>query len=68
MTTAPAAQPGPRHFFRYRNGRGRSGELFKEAANTEDALRLFRPHLGKPANINNLDIWDDRVRRYVPVA
>lgn len=68
MTTQPAAQPNPQHFFRYQNGRGRSGELFTEAVNTEDALRLFRPYLGKPVNINNLSIWDDRVRRYVPVT
>jgi hypothetical protein len=37
------------------------------ATSTEDALREARRSTGGPATINNLDIWDERASRYVPV-
>ena len=51
--------------FRYK---GRYGFVMIGATDTEDALRQARRSIEGPATINNLDIWDDRASRYVPVA
>jgi len=51
--------------FRYK---GRYGYVMIGATNTEDALREARRSIDGPALVQNLDIWDDRVGRYVPVS
>lgn len=51
--------------FRYK---GRYGYVMIGATNTEDALREARRSIDGPALVQNLDIWDDRLGRYVPVS
>ena len=51
--------------YRYKT---RYGWAMIGAKDTEDALREARRSIDSPASINNLDIWDERHGRYVPVA
>jgi hypothetical protein len=60
----PLAAPGLTSF-RYK---GRYGYVMIGATDTEDALREARRSVDGPALIQNLDIWDDRASRYVPVS
>lgn len=64
MSSKPLASSGLTSF-RYK---GRYGWIMIGATSTEDALREARRSTGGPATINNLDIWDGRVNRYVPVV
>jgi hypothetical protein len=63
MSSKPLAASGLTSF-RYK---GRYGWVMIGATSTEDALREARRSTGSPATINNLDIWDERASRYVPV-
>jgi hypothetical protein len=60
----PLAAPGLTSF-RYK---GRYGYVMIGATDTEDALREARRSVDGPALIQNLDVWDDRASRYVPVS
>lgn len=63
MSSKPLASSGLTSF-RYK---GRYGWIMIGATSTEDALREARRSIEGPALIQNLDIWDDRASRYVPV-
>jgi len=63
MSNKPLAASGLTSF-RYK---GRYGWIMIGATSTEDALREARRSIEGSALIQNLDIWDDRASRYVPV-
>lgn len=51
--------------YRYK---GRYGWVMIGAKDTEDALREARRSIQGSALAQNLDVWDDRAMRYVPVV